>query len=204
MYCSCVQGSGADLLEHLQDGAQALKVGGATGTNGKLPHNVDTALTHVDGRITEITRQLGDYMASVQQLKSESQTRAAATEDAISKLQHAVKEIQARLLMTSAATSCPNAKYREILERNFPIDALVSQIFAENILVQLEYDEIQCTRNQVEKNRKFFDYLFRKNNTALARTLNILNQPQNQSYHYLGDILINVFCRQMPHIQSLS
>ena len=47
--CACVQGSGADLLEHegqymqyhllmvwrhLQDGAQALKVGGATGTNG--------------------------------------------------------------------------------------------------------------------------------------------------------------------------
>ena len=50
--------------------------------------------THVDGRITEITRQLGDNLAIVQQLKSETQTRAAATEDAITKLQHAVKELQ--------------------------------------------------------------------------------------------------------------
>ena len=51
VYCPCVQGSGADLLEHegqymqyhllmvwrhLQDGAQAPKVGGAIGTNGKM------------------------------------------------------------------------------------------------------------------------------------------------------------------------
>ena len=64
------EGSGPDLLEHegkymqyhllmvwrhLQDGAQALEVGGATGTNGKMPHNVDTALTHVDGRISPNT-----------------------------------------------------------------------------------------------------------------------------------------------------
>ena len=109
VYCPCVQGSGADLLEHegqylqyhllmvwrhLQDGAQALKIAGATVTNGKMPHNVDTALTHVDGRITEITRQLGDNLTIVQQLKSETQTRAIATEDAITKLQHAVKELQ--------------------------------------------------------------------------------------------------------------
>ena len=84
------EGSGADLLEHegqylqyhllmvwrhLQNGAQALEVGGAAVTNGKMPHNVDTALTHVDGRITEITRQLGDNLTIVQQLKSETQPR---------------------------------------------------------------------------------------------------------------------------------
>ena len=106
VYCPCVQGSGADLLEHegqymqyhllmvwrhLQDGAQALKVGGAKGTNGKMPHNVNTALTHVDGRITEITRQLGDNLAIVQQLKSETQTRmelggATGTNDKLHRL----------------------------------------------------------------------------------------------------------------------
>ena len=232
-----MQGSGADLLEHegqymqyhllmvwryLQDGAQALKVGGATGTNGKMPHNVDTALTHVDGRITEITRQLGDNLALVQQLKSETQTHAAATEDAITKLQHAVKELQdyysdlalsvqtlqmqelqAKSLMPSTATVCQKAQYRDILECKFPIDALVTQFHAGGILVQLEYEEIRSTPNHMERNRKFFDYLFRKNDAVLARTLDILNQPQYHSYHYLGDILKNVFYEQAPHIQNL-
>ena len=177
VYCPCVQGSGADLLEHegqyvqyhllmvwrhLQDGEQAPKVGGATGTNGKMPHNVDTALMPV------------------------------------------VNELQAKPLMPSTATACQKAQYRDILECNFPIDALVTQFLAGGILVQLEYEDIRSTPNYMERNRKFFDYLFRKNDAALARTLDILNQPQYHSYHYLGNILKKVFCRQAPHIQSLS
>ena len=79
---------------HLQDTVQHLKVGGAAVTNGKVPLTVDTALTHVDGRINELTGQFGDNLTMVQRVKSEVETRAIATEEAITKLQHAVKELQ--------------------------------------------------------------------------------------------------------------
>ena len=79
---------------YLQDTAQHLKVGDTKVGNSKVPLNVDTAITHVDGRITELTRQFGDNLTLVQRVKSEAETHAIATEEAITKLQHAVKELQ--------------------------------------------------------------------------------------------------------------
>ena len=56
--------------------------------------HVDQALTHIDSRMNELTRQTGDNMMEVQHMKSEIQSRNVATEEAIGKLQHAVKELQ--------------------------------------------------------------------------------------------------------------
>ena len=97
--------------------------------------------------------------------------------------------------MTSTATG-QKAKCREALERNFTIEALVTQFLGEDILVQHEYYEIQSTPNHMDKNRKVIDYLIRKNDGALEGTLSILEQPQYRSYHYLGNILKNVLCCQ--------
>ena len=49
--------------------------------------HVDQALTHIDSRMNELTRQTGDNMMEVQRMKSEIQSRNVATEEAIGKLQ---------------------------------------------------------------------------------------------------------------------
>ena len=56
--------------------------------------HVDQALTHIDSRMNELTRQTGDNMMEVQCMKSEIQSRNVVTEEAIGKLQHAGKELQ--------------------------------------------------------------------------------------------------------------
>ena len=78
----------------------------------------------------------------------------------------------------------------------------MTQFRAEDILTQFEYEEIRSTANPIEKKRKFLDYLFQKNEAALKGTLSILEQPQYSSYHYLGDMLKNVFCCQRSRIPS--
>ena len=88
------------------------------------------------------------------------------------------------------------------LECNFPIETLVTQLRAEDILTQFEYEEIRSTPNHIEKNRKFLDYLFRKNEAALEGTLSILDQPKYSSYHYLGDMLKDLFCCQRSCIPT--
>ena len=68
-----------------------------------------------------------------------------------------------------------------------------------------ESEEIQSTPNHVEKNRKFFKYLCRKDeNVALKGTLAILSQPQYKSYHYLGVMLEDLFRIQSSRSDSYS
>jgi hypothetical protein len=70
--------------------------------NGSKHHNnmktpkghIDTSITHIDTRISEMTRQLGDNMTDVQRIKIDSHSRAVATEDAIKKIQVSVRELQ--------------------------------------------------------------------------------------------------------------
>ena len=72
-------------------------------------------------------------------------------------------------------------------------------------MTEYESEEIQSTPNHVEKNRKFFKYLCRKDeNVALKGTLAILSQPQYKSYHYLGVMLENLFCIQSSRSDSYS
>ena len=67
-------------------------------------------------------------------------------------------------------------------------------LLAKDILTQFEYEEIQSTPNRVEKNRKFLDFLSRKDeDVALEGTLIILSQPQYRSYCYLGGMLKELF-----------
>ena len=103
----CPQGSGDDMIMHEEKYVQyhlrmiwkrlqeAMK-----GPNGLTPHNsnhpvsIEASLNHVDHRISELTRQLGDIMTEVQRMKTESHARAVATEDAIVKIQRSIKELQ--------------------------------------------------------------------------------------------------------------
>ena len=72
-------------------------------------------------------------------------------------------------------------------------------------MTEYESEEIQSTPNHVEKNRKFFKYLRRKDeNVALKGTLAILSQPQYKSYHYLGDMLEDLFRIQSSRSDSYS
>ena len=54
----------------------------------------DSAITHLEKRITELTEQMSNLLVDNQRMKSEIQSRNVATEEAIGKLQHAVKELQ--------------------------------------------------------------------------------------------------------------
>ena len=103
----CPQGSGDDMIMHEEKYVQyhlrmiwkrlheAMK-----GTKSLTPHNsnhpvsIEASLNHVDHRISELTRQLGDIMTEVQRMKTESHARAVATEDAIVKIQRSIKELQ--------------------------------------------------------------------------------------------------------------
>ena len=57
-------------------------------------NQVDAAITRLEARVTELTRQVGDVMAEVQRLKSEVQSQATVVDDVISSLQRAMKELQ--------------------------------------------------------------------------------------------------------------
>ena len=59
-----------------------------------LINQVDAAITRLEERATELTRQVGDVMTEVQRLKSEVQSQATAVDDAITALQRALKELQ--------------------------------------------------------------------------------------------------------------
>ena len=54
----------------------------------------DSAITHLEKRITELTEQMSNLLVDNTRMKSEIQSRNVATEEAIGKLQHAVKELQ--------------------------------------------------------------------------------------------------------------
>ena len=57
-------------------------------------NQVDAAITRLEERATELTRQVGDVMTEVQRLKSEVQSQATAVDDAITALQRALKDLQ--------------------------------------------------------------------------------------------------------------
>ena len=63
-------------------------------TGGCNLKQVDGAIVRLEARATELTRQLGDVMTEVQQLRSMAQARTTTTEEAITTLQQSVKELQ--------------------------------------------------------------------------------------------------------------
>ena len=67
---------------------------GGPGVGRDFINQVDAAITRLETRATELTRQVGDVMTDVQRLKSEAQSQATATEEAISRLQQSMKELQ--------------------------------------------------------------------------------------------------------------
>ena len=56
--------------------------------------HIETAIDHMEGRITELTRQVGDLMTDTQRMKAEAHARAVAVEDMFSKHQRSIKELQ--------------------------------------------------------------------------------------------------------------
>ena len=63
-------------------------------TGGCNLKQVDGAIVRLEAQATELTRQLGDVMTEVQQLRSMAQARTTTTEEAITTLQQSVKELQ--------------------------------------------------------------------------------------------------------------
>ena len=63
-------------------------------TGGINLGQVNEAIIRLEDRTTQLTRQMGDVMAEVQQQKSMAQARSSTTEEAITMLQQSVKELQ--------------------------------------------------------------------------------------------------------------
>ena len=63
-------------------------------TGGINLGQVNEAIIRLEDRTTQLTRQMGDVMAGVQQQKSTAQARSSTTEEAITMLQQSVKELQ--------------------------------------------------------------------------------------------------------------
>ena len=96
---------------------------------------------------------------------------------------------------TEAMAECSyrRAQLREKLECSFPIDDLLSKMYAANVLTFYEFEEIKSTPNFVKRNSTFFDYLGRKEAMAIHLTLGILSKSEYVTYHYLGEILRELF-----------
>lgn len=92
-----------------------------------------------------------------------------------------------------AERSYRRAELREKLECRFPIDDLVSKMYAANVLTFYEFEEIKSTPNFIKRNSKFLDYLSRKEEMAIHLTLGILSKPEYVTYHYLGGLLKELF-----------
>ena len=89
------------------------------------------------------------------------------------------------------------ADLRQRLESSFPLDALLRTLNEENVLTDYEFKQLfpipqmQCTL--VDRNRKFLDYLAKKDPTAVSDTLSILLRPEYEPYGYFGEMLRQLF-----------
>ena len=81
----------------------------------------------------------------------------------------------------------------QILEASFPLDAVLPELHAKNVLSDYEFSQLLPTPQSalVDRNRKFFDYLAHKDPSAANDTLSILSR--DETYGYFGEILCQLF-----------
>ena len=81
------------------------------------------------------------------------------------------------------------------LESNFPLDALLPELHAKNVLTDHEFTQLLPTPQSavVDRNRKFLDYLANKGPSSVSDTLSVLFCHQYEAYGYFGEMLRQVF-----------
>ena len=84
---------------------------------------------------------------------------------------------------------------RRRLESSFPLDALLPDLHARNVLTDYEFTQLLPTPQSavVDRNRKFLDYLANKGPSAVSDTLSVLFRHQYEAYQYFGEMLREVF-----------
>ena len=84
---------------------------------------------------------------------------------------------------------------RRRLESSFPLDALMPELHAKNVLTDYEFTVLLPTPQStlVDRNRKFLDYLANKGPSAVSDTLSVLFRHQYKAYGYFGEMLCEVF-----------
>ena len=84
---------------------------------------------------------------------------------------------------------------RRRLESSFPLDALLPDLHARNVLTDYEFTQLLPTPQSavVDRNRKFLDYLANKGPSAVSDTLSVLFRHQYEAYGYFGEMLREVF-----------
>ena len=84
---------------------------------------------------------------------------------------------------------------RRRLESSFPLDALLPELHAKNVLTDDEFTQLLPTPQStlVDRNRKFLDYLENKGPSGVIDTLSVLFRHQYEAYGYFGKMLCEVF-----------
>ena len=84
---------------------------------------------------------------------------------------------------------------RRRLESSFPLDALLPELHARNVLNDYEFTQLLPTPQSavVDRNRKFLDYLTSKGPLGVSDTLSVLFRYQYEAYGYFGEMLREVF-----------
>ena len=96
---------------------------------------------------------------------------------------------------TSESVRTENSNLRQKLESSFPLDALLPELHAKNVLTDDEFTQLLPTPQSavVDRNRKFLDYLANKGPLAVSDTLSVLFRHQYEAYGYFGEMLREVF-----------
>ena len=94
-----------------------------------------------------------------------------------------------------SADHAVQSNQRRRLEYSFPLDALLPELHAKNVLTDYEFTQLLPTPQStlVDRNRKFLDYLANKGPSSVSETLSVLFRHQYEAYGYFGDMLRQVF-----------
>ena len=94
-----------------------------------------------------------------------------------------------------SADHAVQSELRRRLESSFPLDALLPELHAKNILTDDEFTQLLPTPQSalVDRNRKFLDDLANKGPSAVSDTLSVLFRHQYEAYGYFGKMLREVF-----------
>ena len=96
---------------------------------------------------------------------------------------------------TSESVCTENSNLRQKLESSFPLDALLPELHARNVLTDYEFTQLLPTPQSalVDRNRKFLHYLANKGPSAVSDTLSVLFHHQYEAYGHFGEMLREVF-----------
>ena len=94
-----------------------------------------------------------------------------------------------------SAVGTERSALRQKLESSLPLDVLLPELHAKNVLTDHEFTQLlptpQCAL--VDRNRKFLDYLAHKDPSAVSDTMYVLFRHEYEAYGYFGHMLTRLF-----------